>query len=439
MFCDKATIKLTAGKGGDGRVSFLHEKYREKGGPDGGDGGDGGSIFIVTDPSINTLYNYKTKTRLKAENGENGKMRKKAGATADDLYIKVPIGTVIYNEETGEEIFDLMEEKEAVLVARGGEGGYGNAHFVSSVRQAPKVAEIGEKGEEKTVRFELKMIADIGLIGLPNVGKSTLLSVVSAAKPKIADYPFTTLVPNLGVVSGDDFGIEEFSFVIADIPGLIEGASRGKGLGDEFLRHVERTQVLIHIIDSTSQDFVKDFNDINKELEVFNKDLIQKPQIVALSKSDLSDDFSANLKKLKAHLKKVKDIKVVNSEPIILSAPIHQGTKELMSEVAKTLRKQQSSTPVIPDSDRESRKNYKVFTPADLVGDRFSVVKKDDKFIITGTKIERFARKTDFNNVHAKARFIDIMKKTGVLKELERQGANFDSEIEISGKKTKLG
>ncbi|MDO8507582.1 MAG: GTPase ObgE [bacterium] len=433
MFCDKVTIKLTAGKGGDGLVNFLHEKYREKGGPDGGNGGHGGSVFIVTDASVNTLYAYKTKSRLKAENGENGKRRAKAGVGAKDLYVKVPIGTVIYDEETGEKIFDLTGEKQAVLAAKGGEGGYGNAHFVSSVRQAPQVAEIGERGEERFVRMELKLIADVGLVGLPNVGKSTLLSVVSAAKPKIADYHFTTLVPNLGVVDGSKFGIENFSFVIADIPGLIEGASQGKGLGDEFLRHVERTKVLVHIIESTSQDFVKDFDDINNELEVFNKDLIQKPQIVVLSKADLSADFSASLKKFKAHLKKVKGIQIVNQEPIVISAPTHQGVKALMSQVAQTLQKYQ------PKEEEVIQEEYKVFTPEDLVGNRFSVEKEDDKFIITGAKIERFARKTDFNNIHAKTRFVDIMKKTGILKELEKQGARSDSNIEVSGKKFKLG
>jgi GTP-binding protein len=432
MFCDKVTIKLKAGKGGDGLVSFLHEKYREKGGPDGGNGGKGGSIFIVTDSSVNTLYAYKTKSHLKAEDGENGKRRTRAGVGADDLHVKVPIGTVVYDEDTNEKIFDLVGEKQAVLIVKGGEGGYGNAHFVSSVRQAPQVAEIGEMGQVKTVRLEMKLIADVGLIGLPNVGKSTLLSVVSAAKPKIANYPFTTLVPNLGVVDGPRFGIEGFSFILADIPGLIEGASEGKGLGDDFLRHVERTRVLVHIIDSTSQDFVKDFNDINKELEAFNKDLIQKPQIVVLSKADLSMDFSGNLKKLKAHLKKVKKIQIISKEPIIISAPAHKGIKELMSQVSKTLKGYH------PEETIVSVEDYKVFTPKDLVEDKSSVKKEGDRFIITGAKIERFARKTDFNNSHAKDRFIDIMINTGVLKELERHGAISTSEIEVSGKKFKL-
>lgn len=435
MFCDKATIKLTAGKGGNGMLSFLHEKYREKGGPDGGDGGDGGSIYVVTDSSTNTLYEYKTKRHLRAENGENGKRRKKVGAGGKDLYIKVPVGTVVYDDETGEKIFDLTGEKQAVLVARGGEGGYGNAHFVSSIRQAPQVAELGEKGEEKMICLELKLLADVGLVGLPNVGKSTLLSVVSAAKPKIADYPFTTLVPNLGVVDGAKFGIENFSFVIADIPGLIEGASEGRGLGDEFLRHVERTRVLIHVIDSTSADFVKDFDDIVKELKLFNESIVKKPQIVAISKADLSADFEKNLEKLMEHLKKVKDIKVVNKKPLVISAPTHEGVRELMALVAQTLKKHEPSISVLPDSEQET---YKVFTPKDLVGDRFSVEKVDDKFIITGAKIERFARKTDFGNSHSVARLRDIMNKMGIKKELEKQGAASGSEVRIAEKSFRL-
>ncbi len=433
MFCDKVTLKLKAGNGGNGLVSFLREKYRAKGGPDGGDGGDGGGIYVVTDPNMNTLYNYKTKNLLRAESGENGKKYKKAGASGEDLYVKVPIGTVVFDEDTEEKIFDLTGERQAVLVARGGEGGYGNAHFVSSVRQAPQVAEIGEKGEEKSVRFELKLIADVGLVGLPNVGKSTLLSVVSAAKPKIADYPFTTLVPNLGVVSGSSFGIEGFSFVVADIPGLIEGASYGKGLGDEFLRHVERTRVLVHVIDSTSADFVKDFENINAELAAFHKDLIQKPQIVVLSKTDLGQDYSESLAVFEKYLKKIKKVRIINTRPIEISAPTHKGVKGLVVLIAETLEKNQAET------GKESvGEDYKVFTPEDLVGDRFTVKKEEDRFVVTGKKIERFARKTDFGNVHSVERLRDIMKKTGILKELAKLGAMNGDEIEIADKRFKL-
>lgn len=413
-------------------MSFLHEKYREKGGPDGGDGGDGGSIYVVTDSSTNTLYEYKTKRHLRAENGENGKRRKKVGAGGKDLYIKVPVGTVVYDDETGEKIFDLTGEKQAVLVARGGEGGYGNAHFVSSIRQAPQVAELGEKGEEKLIRLELKLLADAGLVGLPNVGKSTFLSVVSAARPKIADYPFTTLVPNLGVVDGAKFGIENFSFVIADIPGLIKGASEGRGLGDEFLRHVERTKVLIHVIDSTSADFVKDFNDINKELKLFNESIVKKPQILAISKADLSADFEKNLKNFEEYLKKVENVKVVNKKPIIISAPTHVGVKKLIALVAQTLKKHKV------EPEKATELDYKIFTPEDLVGDRFSITKESNIFIISGKKIERFARKTDFGNSHSVTRLKDIMNKMGIKKELEKQGATSGSEVEIAGKRFRL-
>jgi len=444
MFCDEVIIKVTAGKGGNGLVSFLHEKYREMGGPDGGDGGDGGNVYVVGDLSRNTLYEYKTKKNLKAENGEQGKKYKKAGAGGKDLYFKVPVGTVIYNDETGEKIADLTENNEAFMIAKGGEGGYGNAHFVSSVRQAPQVAEIGEEGDEKDVRLALKLIADVGLIGLPNVGKSTLLSVISAAKPKIADYPFTTLVPNLGVVDGSRFGIEEFSFVVADIPGLIEGASYGKGLGDEFLRHVERTRVLVHIIDSNSGDFFKNFKDINKELSEFNTDLIKKPQIVAVSKTDISNDFSKKLKKLEGELKKNKDIQIINKKPILISAPTHKGMKELVSLVAETLARYQptveapTSGGVGVPTESVGKEDFKIFTAEDLVGDKFLVEKEDDKYIVSGKKIERFARKTDFGNVHSINRLRDIMKKTGIQKELERKGADKGSKIEISGKKFNL-
>jgi len=433
MFCDNVTIKLTSGKGGNGNVSFLHEKYREKGGPDGGDGGDGGSVFIVSDPSVNTLYDYKTKTQVKALSGENGKKNRKKGATAEDLYIKVPIGTVVYGE-SNDVLADLAGEGQSFLAAIGGEGGYGNAHFVSSVRQAPQVAELGEYGEEKIVRLELKLIADVGLVGLPNVGKSTLLSVISAAKPKIADYAFTTLIPNLGVVDGGRFGIKNFSFVVADIPGLIEGASEGKGLGDEFLRHVERTKVLIHIVDATSENPTEDFKSINKELEVFSADLIKKPQIVAISKADITEDAKKKAKDLAKYLKKKSNIRVANIDPFVISSPTHQGIKELISEVALILRRELKKKPKVKET-----REFKKFTAADIVEDRFLIEKEDDRFVVSGRKIEKFARKTDFNNSHAKARLLDIMHKMGILKELDKRGARSGSMIEIEGKKFRLG
>lgn len=432
MFSDKATIKITAGKGGNGVVSFLHEKYREYGGPDGGDGGRGGNVYLVADPSKHSLYDYKTKRHLAAENGEQGKKFKKKGASGKDLFVKVPVGTVVFNEENGKKIFDLVENNQEFLAARGGEGGFGNAHFVSSVRQAPQIAEVGEKGEELTIRLELKLIADVGLIGLPNAGKSTLLSVISEAKPKIADYPFTTLTPNLGAVSGERFGIKDFDFVAADIPGLIEGASKGKGLGDEFLRHIERTRVLVHLIDSASLDFSKDFEVINEELRSFDTDLTKKPQIVVLTKADQNVNFQKNLNEFKKFLKAQKKIKVASSDPLIISAATHQGVKELISEIVKTLKKHK------PEKEIIKEETYKVWTAKDMVKDSFEIKKEDEKFVVSGEKIERFARKTDFGNSHSVGRLLDIMKKRGILKELEKKGASKGSTVEISGKSFKL-
>ncbi len=439
MFCDEATIQVTAGKGGDGLSSFLHEKFRAKGGSDGGNGGDGGSVYLISSNSTNTLYDYKTKRRMKAENGEQGKRYKKHGAQGKDLEVRVPIGTQVFDEASGHKLFDFTKNGQKFLAAKGGEGGFGNAHFVSSVRQAPQVAELGEKGEEKTLKLELKLIADVGLIGLPNVGKSTFLSVVSAARPKIADYPFTTIILNLGVVDGSKHGIKGFSFVIADIPGLIEGASKGKGLGDEFLRHVERNRVLVHFIDSNSEDFAKDFKDINRELLEFSKDLVLKPQIVVITKTDAANDFQEKLQRLQNELKKEKKVKIINKKPLLISAATHAGVKELVSLVAQTLQKQLLSSLSSPRRRGTTTKaGEKVFTARDIVGSTFHIEEIGGKFIITGAKIERFARKTDFSNYHSKARMLDIMSKMGIMKELEKRGAGVGSEIEVSGKKFKL-
>ncbi len=389
-------------------------------------------MYLVSSASMNTLYNYKTKRHLSAENGENGKRYKKHGANGEDLYVNVPIGTQAYDDETGRKLFDFTEKGQVFLAAKGGEGGYGNAHFVSSVRQAPQVAELGEPGEEKDIRLELKLIADVGLVGLPNVGKSTFLSVVSAAKPKIADYPFTTLIPNLGVVGGEDYGIKGFSFTIADIPGLIEGASYGKGLGDEFLKHVERTGVLVHFIDANSGDYAKNFKDINNELKIFNKDLIRKPQIIVLTKNDVAEGIEKKLKELELDLKKEKKVKIINKKPLLISAVTHSGVKELISLIAQTLEKHQ------PEKIEAEKEERKVFTAEDIVGDSFQVKNEDGKYIIIGRKIERFARKTDFSSIHSTARLLDIMNKMGILKELEKRGAATGSELEIGGKKFKL-
>lgn len=401
----------------------MHEKYREFGGPDGGDGGRGGDVIFKVDDNLNTLYYFKTHHKLKAENGERGKRRKCHGRDGKNLTLSVPRGTVIIDEKSGHALADLSEKDEFV-VAKGGDGGFGNAHFSSSVRQTPKVGELGEPGEEFELTLELKMIADVGFIGLPNVGKSTLLSVVSAARPKIADYEFTTLVPNLGVVEEGTFGVER-GFIAADIPGLIEGASKGKGLGDEFLRHIERTKVLVHILDATHDDLVSDYKTIRQELKDYQIDLTDKLEVVALSKIDTLDPKSFT-EKLGGAKKAAGSKKV-----FAISAVAHKGLSELLHEVEKVLKAGLRSQVTGLRKEEE----YKVFTIEDVVGqDLFSVEKTKEGYEVKGNKIEKFAIRTDFSNPHAVIRLRDIMKKMGIDKELRRAGVKEGDKIIIAGK-----
>lgn len=420
MFADKVTIYVKAGDGGNGLVSFLHEKFREFGGPDGGDGGKGGNVILRVDDNLNTLYYYKTHHKMIAEKGEGGKKRRCHGKNGQDLIVKVPRGTIVVDEKSGETLGDLSGTTE-MIIAKGGDGGFGNAHFISSTRQTPKVSELGEPGEEKNVVLELKMIADVGLVGLPNVGKSTLLSVISSAKPKIADYEFTTLVPNLGVVEEGKFGVEK-GFIVADIPGLIEGASQGKGLGDEFLRHIERTRVLVHILDGLHEDLLVDYQVIRKELKDYAVDLSDKPEIVVINKIDAvpADVLQKKLQRAQ---------KVVKSEILPISAVAHKNVTELLHDIERKLQKApKEKIQVVPVLK-------KIFTLADVVGqDLFEVAKKGDGYVVQGKKIEKFAIRTDFGNPHSILRLKDIMKKTGIEKELRRQGARLGDNIEISGK-----
>jgi len=318
MFKDQTTIYLKAGKGGNGAVSFLREKYRPKGGPDGGDGGNGGDIIIKTDRNIVSLTAIDRQRKFSAENGLGGMSDRKKGRDGEDLVIKVPMGTMI--REKGKTIFDLSQEGQQEVICRGGQGGWGNWHFKSSIKQAPTWSKSGLLGEEREVDLELKLIADVGLVGLPNAGKSTLLSVISNARPKIAEYPFTTLSPNLGVVR---FGRRELVF--ADIPGLIDGASSGRGLGDQFLRHIERTKILIHLISSEEADFLEAYRIIRCELEKFNKNLLKKPEIIVISKSDLLDH-----KNLKVKIKKISQ---KNKNLLVISSASHQGLDKLKEKV----------------------------------------------------------------------------------------------------------
>ncbi len=417
-FVDKATVRVQAGDGGNGKLSFRHEKFVDKGGPDGGDGGKGGDIVLVASRNQNTLVSFRYQKEVAAEAGEPGGKTRKHGKNGGDLLVLVPVGTVA-TDEAGHMLADLPEDGMRAVIAKGGLGGFGNAHFVSSVRQAPKIAEKGEPGEQLTVQLELKMIADVGLVGLPNAGKSTLLSVISNARPEIADYPFTTLVPNLGVVDVD----KETSLLFADIPGLIEGAAQGKGLGDEFLRHVERTAVLVHLIDAYQDDIAAAYQTIQDELQAYKIDLSARPQVVALTKIEgLDEDI---IKDQLAKLKKVvgKDVSLTS-----ISAHTKQGIPELLRQIRKLVEAERA---------RERATEVAVTTPEVPVltmGDQdeaWSVTKEEDEFVVQGAKIERFATRTDFNSPAGVERLRDIMHKQGIMHELVRQGVNPGDSIRI--------
>ncbi len=325
-FIDEVEIYVKAGDGGRGCVSFRREKYVPRGGPDGGDGGKGGDVVIIADPNLHTLLDLSYRKSYKAKRGEHGKGSQMHGKSAPDLIIPVPVGSVIYDADTGKMLADLVEPGQKVVVAKGGRGGRGNVHFKSPTNQAPRYAEPGEKGEERRVKVELKLLSDVGIIGFPNAGKSTLISRLSSARPKIADYPFTTLVPNLGVVKYGDFK----SFVIADMPGLIKGASQGAGLGIQFLRHIERTRVLVHLVECTSPDPLKDIKTIEEELKSYDPKLLTRPRIIALSKADLCPD-SKELEE------KIQSIKNHRYEALAISAVSGAGLKELVQWIAGKL------------------------------------------------------------------------------------------------------
>ena len=437
MFVDTAKVSLKAGKGGDGAVSFRREIYIPKGGPDGGDGGKGGDIIFRADKDTNTLIDFRFTPILEAENGKNGSGSRSAGRSGKDLIVEVPIGTVIYRLERDSGlsrvlIADLTEDGQEAIIAKGGDGGFGNAHFKSSTRQAPLIAEVGEPGEEFEAELELKSMADIGLVGLPNAGKSTFLSVISNAKPEIADYPFTTITPNLGVATIDDKDL-----LIADIPGLIEGASEGKGLGHDFLRHVDRTAVLLHLIDIYNDDAGEAYQTIRTELNKYS-DLKDRPEIVALTKCEGVDEDIIKMQ-MTSILEKNPDAKI-----FAISSAAHQGLKELLRELkttceasmeqAKTKSKKHSQeAPLERDDDIPS-----ITLSPNAMKDTWKVQKLDDKFLVTGEKIEKFARRTDLDNYASVNRLRDIMKKLGIRAELTTQGAEPDSIIEIAGKQFTL-
>lgn len=438
MFCDTAKVSLKAGKGGDGAVSFRREIYINKGGPDGGNGGKGGSIIFVADKDTNTLIDFRFNPILTAEDGGNGSGTRSAGRSGKNLIVEVPIGTVVKRD--GKVIADLTHDREEAVIAKGGDGGFGNAHFKSSVRQTPIVAEVGEPGEEFEAELELKLLADVGLVGLPNAGKSTFLSIVSNAKPEIADYPFTTLTPNLGVAT-----IDRHDILIADIPGLIEGAAEGRGLGHAFLRHVDRTAVLLHLVDVYNNDAGEAYRIIRNELDKYS-DLKDRPEIVALTKCEGVDNEIIEMQS--------QAIREVNPNAYIysISAVSKKGVDDLLRalwqdiKIAKEKKQEQvnSTADIILEDDVNTKhqitqdgiKGVPVISlSSHELKNTWTVTRGDDGvFHVTGEKIEKFARRTDMGNYASVNRLRDIMKKLGIRAELTNQGATQDSIIEISGK-----
>ncbi|WP_409068799.1 GTPase ObgE [Clostridium sp. FAM 1755] len=406
MFIDTAKIFVKSGKGGDGAISFRREKYIAFGGPDGGDGGKGGNVVLVVDPNMTTLLDFTYKRKYKSEPGGNGTGSKCFGKNGKDLHIKVPMGTIVRDAETDKIMADLSKPEDSYIVAKGGRGGKGNCRFTTPTRQAPDFAEPGMPEEERWIKLELKLLADVGLIGFPNVGKSTLLSVVSKARPKIANYHFTTLKPNLGVVSIE--GVN--NFVIADIPGIIEGASEGVGLGLDFLRHVERTRVLIHVVDISSvegRDPYEDFLKINEELKRYSIKLYDRPQIIAANKSDMLFD-EEKFEEFKTKVEKLGFNKVFK-----ISAATKQGVDPLMKEAARLL----STIPVTELEIAEEDKfveEEKRFT--------YSIRKEDNTYIVEGSFVDRLLNAVNVNDPDDLRYFHKVLKNKGVMEELIEMG-----------------
>ena len=417
MFTDYVKITAKAGNGGNGAISFRHEKYVAAGGPDGGDGGKGGDIYFVVDQDANTLIDFRYKKKFKAENGNNGEGARRFGKSGEDLYIKVPIGTIIKDAKTERVLADLSEKNQKALILHGGRGGKGNSNFATATRQAPRFAQDGEDGEEKELILELKLLADVGLIGFPNVGKSTLLSIVTDAKPKIADYYFTTLDPNLGVVK-KEYGE---SFVIADIPGIIEGASEGIGLGTQFLRHIERTRLLLHVIDvsgSEGRNPVEDFYTINNELKKYSQKLSERKQIIVANKIDSMQDESLykNLEKLA----KEKGLEIFK-----ISAATNTGIKELIihvSQVLKTLPKEN----LVEISNEE-----KLYTLEDE--EPFTITMDGKTYVVNGPAVEKLMKRVNLNDNESMYYFHKTLDELGVSQRLKEMGIKDGDSVTIAG------
>ena len=405
MFIDEATIMIRSGDGGDGRISFYRGKYIPKGGPDGGNGGRGGHIYFVGDANLRTLQDFRYKRKYVAMNGEMGGKGKCFGAKGEDLYIRLPLGTIVRDADDQHVIADIVKDGQKVMVAEGGRGGVGNTAYATATRQSPNFAKAGERGEERNIKLELKLLADVALLGMPNVGKSTLLSVLTKAKAKIADYHFTTLEPQLGIAQ-----VEDGSFVIADIPGLIEGASSGLGLGDQFLKHIERTRLFVHVLDaagSEGRDPLTDFHIINSELEKYLPSLAERPQIVLLNKTDLTDE--AHIEELKAALE-AEGIETV----LPICAPIQEGTQQALYAMSTALSKL-SPDSVVP-VEVEAEKVY------DLDKTTLKVRKDDYGFHVEASWLDRFLRSINFDDNQSLQYFQRVLKERGVTDALEKAG-----------------
>ena len=414
MFVDRARITIKSGKGGNGSVSFRREPFVPEGGPDGGDGGKGGDVTFLADNQIITLLDFRYKKSYQAENGEDGRKKKQFGKNGQDCIIRVPVGTLIIDETSGKVMKDLLQNGDTFVAARGGRGGKGNVHFKSSVRQAPNFAEAGGFAKERQVVLELKLIADVGLVGFPNVGKSTLLSVVTSANPKIGNYHFTTLYPNLGVVN-----LYDSSFVIADIPGLIEGAHTGSGLGLDFLKHIERTRVLIHLVDvsgSESRDPIEDFETINKELRSYGSKISNKPQLVAASKIDLASQ---------EQYETFRDYVTEKGFSVFpISAPMHQGVSDLIQATFEALSK-------LPKEEED----YDYYDP--ILDDRdpsyreIVCEKVGEIYVINGTQLEKIFNSTNFNDTGSLRYLYKYIEENGVIERLKAMGLKEHDTIRV--------
>ena len=415
MFIDRAKISIKAGDGGDGMSSFRREKYAPKGGPNGGDGGRGGDIVFLADRNMNTLLDFRYKKKFKAQKGGDGEDTNKFGRHAEAVVIKVPVGTLVFDEETDELIADLIEDGQTAIVGRGGRGGRGNARFANSVNRAPTFSEHGEPGEERTLRMELKLLADVGLVGYPSVGKSSIIATVSAARPDIAAYHFTTLTPVLGIVRIDD----QTNFVMADIPGLIEGAHEGKGLGHDFLRHIERTRVIVHVLDVSGmegRDPMEDYRKINKELAAYNERLSSRPQIIAANKMDLPDarsNYPAIEAALKAEGREVFPVSAATGEGL---QPLVQRIAEMLATLPKEDMTVAQVIPAIADDDSPD------FT-----------IRRDDSgaFIVEGKNIERLVAMTRFHDEESLRRFQNILRRNGIDEALRNRGIKDGDTVRI--------